>query len=1254
VKKILGLLLVTHLFNNSLIAQSDKHKSYWEDPAVFEENQTLPHAFKLSYNSIDEAIENDKSTCPNFQSLNGQWRFKWLENPQLVPEDFYSTRFNMEDWDTISVPSCWQMAGYGHPKFRNVHLTYTCKPPKVPADYNPTGLYKKKFTIPAEWIGKEIMLRFEGVKAASSYWINGIYLGYNEGSFEPAEFNITTYVSEGENELSVSVLRFCDGTYLENQDMWKLSGIFRDVELYAVPKVTIRDYYVSTDFDENYQDAELDIELILDNYQEKKVSGCRISIDVLDLQNNSILREPLQKAQLKIKGQGNLIVQLNTLVINPKQWSAEKPNLYMMLVALYDGSGQLLEAFSQKIGFIEVENDGEKILVNGEAVKLNGVNSHMHHPEFGNTVPLETLKKDLLIMKQHNINCVRTSHYPPEPAYLDLANEIGMYIVDEVNDEAHYYTYLSGDTAWREAYKDRSRKLVYRDRNHPCIILWSAGNESGSGENIKAVIETGKAIDPNRPAWMYGGNAFVLPCEDVIGPRYWIPERLRAIAEGKVLNEEDTRPSFMDEYLAATGNALGGLDEYWDCFYNYPRLIGGAIWDWVSPGITTPLRLLPDASNSGNDGAIMGRPDYIEGREGNAIMFSGHDDWVEFYRSHSLNITGNEITIEFLVKPYKIEQTNTFLAKGSWQYGIVENTKDSLEFYLYSGSHKSVKSALPEDWYGSWHHIAGIYNGKNISLYIDYKPVASVDHTGNIDHSPFPVCIGRNTDIHDQGDFSGRLSHMAIDDVRIYNRAIAINELKTSSRQSLDEKSVLALNFEKELKGDDFYSTGLGGRTYGIIWPDREIQPEIYQIKKSAQPVRVSAVDREAGVFEVSNRHSFTNLDEYDVRWEITSDGVLSDEGSLELNLPPGEMNQIQIPYRLSDLKAENECLVLIQFLLKNDTKWARSGYEVAWEQFSLPVETLKSQASHNESLQTLDVKNLSSKIIITGNNFNYIIDKATGLFSRLEYNGMDYLEYGPVFSIWRAPLAIDVDPWGSHIFQKDHYQAHLGRSIDAQCRTLGIDTLEIQVDKINVKQVNPSLVEININVRSSSYKGMSSFDREETYKISGDGSIQIKQTVSPNGYFPEYLPKTGLRFHIPKSFTTMEWFGRGPFETYPDRKTGAKIGQYIRTVKEDYVPYIMPQDYGNHSDVYWLKVMDNDKRGFYFTSGNLFNFSVHPYSTDNLSRAIHSYQLKEADYNTINIDFEVSGVGGGAIRTLQQYRVLPAMKKYDLTIKPF
>jgi len=769
VKKIVVLILVSHLFNYGLIAQSDTHKSYWEDPAVFEENQTRPHTFKLSYNSIDDAIENDNILCPNFQSLNGQWSFKWLENPELIPEDFFLTRFNTEKWDHINVPSCWQMAGYGHPKFRNVHLTFTCKPPKVPGDYNPTGLYKKKFTIPGHWIGKEIMLRFEGVKAASSYWINGEYLGYNEGSFEPAEFDITPFVSEGENELSVSVLRFCDGTYLENQDMWKLSGIFRDVELYAVPKVTIQDYYVTTDFEENYQNADLNIELTLANFQEEKASNYRLDIDVFDLQENSIFGQPLQRGQLKIEGQGNLKLQVNTRVANPEQWSAEKPNLYTMVVALYDGSDQLMEAFSKKIGFIEIENDGEKILVNGVPVKLNGVNSHMHHPEFGNTVPQETLRKDLILMKQNNINCVRTSHYPPEPAYLDLANEIGMYIIDEVNDEAHFNTYLSGDPAWQEAYCDRSRKLVYRDRNHPCIIMWSAGNESGSGSNIEAVIKTGKSIDPNRPAWMYGGNAFILPFEDVIGPRYWIPERLRAIAEGKVLNNGDTRPSFMDEYLAATGNGLGGLDEYWDCFYRYPRLMGGAIWDWVSPGVTTPLRILPDASNSGNDGAIMGRPEYIEGKKGKALLFSGHDDWIEFYRAHSLDITGNELTIEFRVKPYKIDEINTFIAKGSWQYGIVETTQDSLEFYLHSGAPKSVKAALPENWYGNWHHVAGLYDGKNMSLFIDYELVSKTKHTGNIDHSPFPMCIGRNADIHDQGDFSGRLSHMGIDDVRIYS-----------------------------------------------------------------------------------------------------------------------------------------------------------------------------------------------------------------------------------------------------------------------------------------------------------------------------------------------------------------------------------------------------------------------------------------------------------------------------------------------------
>ncbi|MBN1986279.1 MAG: DUF4981 domain-containing protein, partial [Prolixibacteraceae bacterium] len=1101
-----------------------------------------------------------------------------------------------------------------------------------------------------------VMLRFEGVKSASYVWVNGKRVGYNQGGFEPAEYNITPFIQEGENDLAVQVIRFSDGSYLENQDMWRLSGIFRDVKLYAQPKTFIHDFYIITDLDREYKDVTLKIETDIQNMRSDS-AVCSLEIDVLDDNRESVLAEGIQTVKFSVPANSSKKVFVSAVIVDPPKWSAEFPNLYTILFQLKNNKGETLEAFTQKTGFREVEYRNHILTVNGVPVKLNGVNSHMHHPEHGQAVPLETLRKDLILMKQFNINCVRTCHYPPTPEYIAMANELGMYIFDEVGDEAHSNTQLSKDPAWTEMYKDRSRKLVYRDRNNPSVIVWSAGNESGSGNNINEVIKTGKEIDPSRPAWMYGGNQFYIPFEDLVGPRYWDPIDYKNLAEGKVLPQNDFRASFMDEYLAATGNGLGGMDEYWEWIWKYPRLTGGAIWDWISPGIKTPRRILPDLSQHKNDGQIMGRPVFDQGYQDWGLRFSGHDDWVEFYRDPSLDITGNQLSIGFWVKPFEIPQPGTFVSKGQFQYGIRMEDAETLEFYIHSGKRISAKTKVNESFYGKWHHIAGIYDGKSLKLYVDQKPVAETRFTGNISHTPFPLCIGREADTQDQGEFSGRMSNMIIDEVRIFDKAVLVADF---DKPVSDE--VLALGFEEDKNEGDFLAVGLGGRTYGIIWPDREIQPEIYQIKKSGQPILIEAVDVEKGIVKITNRHHFKNLKELDGTWELSVNGEPVQRGFFDVELPARQSKLDTIPFRMPKVEVNSECFLTVSFQLKEDTKWANTGHEIAWEQLKIPTHVYQLEIENAKSKITA-VEN-ANEITITGNNFRYVFDKKTGEINSLQLNGKDYLESGPVFNVWRAPLANDIDPWGSYLFEKSKMTDGLGRSIDNQLRTFGMRNLVQEVNAIEVLKKSEGEVLVKIKAFSNSSLpanrrlnwggNFSAFQRNETWTIFADGTIVLVQEVVPHGPMPDMLPKIGLQFQLPKEFKKVEWYGRGPFETYPDRKTGAKVGIYQSNADEMVVPYIIPQDYGNRTDVRWLKVQNEDGNGLMIKGGDLLNFSLHKFTTDNLSRAMYSYQLEEAPNTILNIDYEVSGVGGTAIRQLQKYRVKAHVGKYKLTIRPF
>jgi beta-galactosidase len=1231
----------------------------WQNPAVFEKGQVQPRAFHIPFSSKETALTNRIERNENFQLLNGLWKFKWVETPDQVPEMFWDPKFETEDWREIKVPSNWQMEGYGHPKFRNIALTFESDPPHIPDYYNPTGCYKRKFEIPKAWDDKEIILRFEGIKSASYIWVNGKQVGYNQGGFEPAEFNITSFVKKGENDLAVQVLRFSDGSYLENQDMWRLSGIYRDVKLVAFPKIFIHDFYVVTDLDRNYEDVTLLVETVVRNAK-KDTSACILEFDVFNDENESILRDGIQSMNFKTAPDSIRKVTLSALVVNPEKWSAEFPNLYTLLIQLKNEKGETLEAFTKEIGFREVEYRNHILTVNGVPVKLNGVNSHMHHPEHGQAVPPETLKQDLILMKQFNINCVRTCHYPPTPEYLDLADELGIYIVDEVGDEAHANIHLSGNRAWTEMYKDRSRKLVYRDRNHPSVVMWSAGNESGSGFNIHEVIKTGKEIDPSRPAWMYGGNTFYIPFEDIVGPRYWLPNDYKNLAEGKVLSENDRRASFMDEYLAATGNGLGGMDEYWQWIWKYPRLTGGAIWDWVSPGIKTPRWILPDSSSYKNDGQIMGRPVFTEGKNGRGLEFSGHDDWVEFYRDPSLDISGNQLSIGFWVKPFEIPQPNTFLMKGKYQYGIHMENPQTMEFYIHSeGKRISAKARVGDNFYGSWHYIAGIYDGNSLQLFVNDERVAQTRYNGEIGSTPFPLCIGREAETQDQGEYSGRMSKMVIDEVKIFNKVVSLELLKNET-----EGAVLALDFEADtiLENEDFFAVGLGGRTYGIIWPDRKIQPEIFQIKKSGQPVQIGAADIKNGLVEITNRHHFKNLNELEGMWELTVNGDTIQRGFFQVDCAPGERITDTIPFRMPKIEADSECLLTVAFLLKEDKQWANAGHEIAWEQFQVPAEVyVNEQVQENEKVVVWES---SDKIVVSGRNFRYTMDKKTGKLTSLRFNETEYLESGPEFNVWRAPLANDIDPWGSYMFEQGKMTPGFGRSIDNQLRTLGLQNLVSEVHELRVRQISENEVVIQLGAFSNSsvdpskrgYEWFfsSGFERNETWKFKAGGSIELEQEIIPHGPMPDMLQKIGLQFQLPKAFCNVEWYGRGSFENYPDRKTGAKIGLYNSNAGEMYEPYIIPQEYGNRSDVRWLKVQDEKGKGLLIRGDNLLNFSLHKYTTDNLERAMYTYQLKEAPHTILNVDYEVSGVGGTANRQLQKYRVMPGVKKYSLIIKPF
>ena len=572
-----GLLL---LGNATLLAQGND----WENPAVVGKNRERPHATLMPYNSWEEALRGIRLSSPNCLLLNGKWRFRWSRKPADRPADFFQPAFDVSRWDEIPVPSNWQLLGYGKPYYLNIPYVFEKNPPYIQHDYNPVGSYRRDFEIPGNWKGRQVFLHFDGVESAFYVWINGKQVGYSQGSRTPAEFNVTSYLKAGPNVLAVEVYRWSDGSYLECQDFWRLSGIFRNVYLFATPSVHIRDFELKCDLDESYRDADLFATARIHNYGDTAVWYPHVELHLLDAQGRPVQQSPfMTEKSISIAPGAESVLPLKGHVADPAKWSAEHPNLYTVVLVLKDRSGKVLEYLSSRFGFREMEIRGRQLLVNGQPVLIKGVNRHEHDPDWGHYVTEASMRKDIVLMKRHNINAVRTSHYPDDPRWYELCDEYGLYIIDEANIESHGMGYkpdvtLANRPEWKKAHLDRIVRMVERDKNHPCVIIWSMGNEAGDGTNFEAASGWIHHRDPSRP--VHYERAQRRPHVDLFSPMYPSPGWIEKYAQS-----HPDRPLIMCEYAHAMGNSVGNLQDYWDVIERYPVLQGGFIWDWVDQGL---------------------------------------------------------------------------------------------------------------------------------------------------------------------------------------------------------------------------------------------------------------------------------------------------------------------------------------------------------------------------------------------------------------------------------------------------------------------------------------------------------------------------------------------------------------------------------------------------------------------------------------------------------------------------------------------
>lgn len=582
-KKIFQIFLWIGLTSSGLYAQNIIVPD-WENPESTSLNTEKPHVSMIPYDSEEKAINNVAIHSKYFFSLNGSWKFKLFDNYTLVPKGFYNPDYNSSEWKFIKVPSTWEVQGYSYPIYVNATYEFYNSnpvPPHVPHQYNPVGAYITTFEIPADYTNKQTIIHFGAVKSFFYLWLNGKYIGFSKDSKTPAEFDLTPYLTKGTNTLAMQVFRWSDGSYLECQDMWRMSGINRDVYIYAKPDIAIRDFFAKAGLTNNYIDGDLHLNVQLESTQVSTDINYSLAIRLYDNAKPQVkILEEIVAVDCKTKSQE---INFQKILSHIKTWTAEIPNLYILTLTLYDVNMNTLESVSNKIGFRTSEVKNGLFLLNGKAIKLKGVNRHEHDPIAGHTISKEMMLKDVQLMKQNNINAVRTCHYPDDPYWYELCDQYGLYVIDEANIESHGMGYdpdktLANNPLWEAAHLDRTIRMVERDKNHPSIIIWSLGNEAGFGCNFKATYNWTKLRDNSRPVqYERAGRE---PYTDIICPMY---ERVSSLLD--YASKKQDRPLIQCEYAHAMGNSTGNFVDYWDAINAHEQLQGGFIWDWVDQGL---------------------------------------------------------------------------------------------------------------------------------------------------------------------------------------------------------------------------------------------------------------------------------------------------------------------------------------------------------------------------------------------------------------------------------------------------------------------------------------------------------------------------------------------------------------------------------------------------------------------------------------------------------------------------------------------
>ncbi len=1126
----------------------------WENPQMVGQNKEPAHTTLLPYQDAPSALRGDRNRCVNFKLLNGDWQFKYAPNPASAPEDFYVEPFDNDGWDTIAVPGNWQLQGYDVPMYCNVQ--YPFPPdymPEVPKDNNPVGSYRTTFTVPKDWAGKQVYIVFDGVDSAFYLWVNGQYVGYSQDSRLPAEFNLTPYLRPGENTLAARVYRWSDGSYLEDQDFWRLSGIYRDVYLFAAPAVHIRDFWAQTELDADYRDANLKIRADIANYATVNTDGYTLEAELFDSANQRIKNQ-----ESGIRNQESRIT-FAMPVANPLKWSAEHPNLYTLLLTLKDADGNVLEVERCNVGFRKVEIQDGKVLINGAAVYFYGVNRHEHDPDTGHTVSVESMIQDILMMKRFNVNAVRTSHYPNDPRWYDLCDQYGLYVIDEANIETHgVWDEPTRDPVWRMAFVERGSRMVERDKNHPSIVIWSLGNESGHGPNHAAMADWIHAHDPTRPVIF--DSADHEPYIDIVSKMYPSLERLTELAE----RPGEKRPFIMAEYGHAMGNSPGNLKEYWDLIDKYPRLRGGFIWDWVDQGLrrSSPPVSPPSGGTEGGEEWFAYGGDYGDSPHDGSFCING-------LTFPDRTIHPSIWEMKKVYEPVRVEAVDVLAGKVE-----VINRYDFSDL-----SHLDIAWKLDKDGQvvqqGQLPRLSTSPGGRE-SVTIPFAPPSvppSGGETGGEEyHLTLSFTLAESTPWAEAGheiawaQFAVPFPTPAVKPVDV--TALPHLALIESDAQAVVAGQDFELVFDKQagtiaalrFRGHDLLKAGPKSNFWHA---PTENDLNTWGEERAAQRWREIGLDRlEEHVTGVTVKQLTPQV------IEITVKSVCAPDAHFAAPTTSGPERQIE---------------GIMQFL---------SG--------ALGKEMLHAFCAH----------------------LNMPYDSLPGTIKAAKIKGL------------LAPFV-----------QENRLQELL--------LSLYHFLKEAAPEKVR-PEFEAALFHQQMGAPEA--KAPARFECAYTYTVYGSADIVIEHHVIPETPGLPFLPRIGLQMTLLGGYEQFTWYGRGPHETYVDRNYGAQVGLYSGTVDEQYVPYIVPEENGNKTEVRWVALTNDDGVGLLAVGAPWLEASAHHYTTQDLTEATHTYELHRRDDITLNLDYAQSGLGSASCGPGRrpEYQLKPVETCYRVRLRPF